>query len=206
MMKKEKYEGFFGGLYKRNETFLMLSGVILLISIFVGFALGNILTPYMGSMLGDLKRRAATGTLSILTNNLKDAVLIYGGGLLFGTVTVFYLVVKGGFMGYLGTQFPLGDYILFTIPHGIPELLGLAIAGAAGFRLSSCIYHILQGLTHMRSDISRQNQFKYIIELNEDEFWESLKLMAIAFILLILAAVIEANLSLAWENYVTSII
>jgi stage II sporulation protein M len=205
-MKKEKYEGFFGGIYKRNETFFMISGVILLISILIGFALGNILTPFMGSMFADMKSRAATGTLSIIVNNLKDAVLIYGGGLLFGTVTVFYLVVNGGFLGYLGTQYPLGDYVLFSIPHGIPELLGLAIAGAAGFRLSSCIYHILQGLTHMRSDISRENQFRYIIELNEDEFWESLKLLAIAFILLILAAIIEANLSVAWGNYVTSII
>jgi stage II sporulation protein M len=204
-MKKEKYEGFFGGIYKRNETFFMISGVILLISILIGFALGNILTPFMGSMFADMKSRATTGTLSILVNNLKDAVLIYGGGLLFGTVTVFYLVVNGGFLGYLGTQYPLGDYILFSIPHGIPEILGLAIAGAAGFRLSSCIYHVFQGLTHMRSDISRENQFKYIIELNKDEFWESLKLLAIAFILLILAALIEANLSVAWGNYVTSI-
>ena len=36
-MKKEKYDGFFGGLYKRNETFLVLSTAILLVSILMGF-------------------------------------------------------------------------------------------------------------------------------------------------------------------------
>jgi len=210
-MKKEKYDGFFGGLYKRNETFLVLSTVILLVSIFMGFILSGILNPILGSMLNDFKKNIAEGqikltTLSIFTNNLKVALFIYMGGLLFGSVSVIYLIFNGVFIGYAGTQFPLGDYIIFTIPHGIPELLGIIIAGAAGFRLASCILHIFQGLTHIRSDISRENQFKYILELNADEFWESLKLLGIAVVLLIIAAFIEANFSIPWGTYVQSVV
>ena len=210
-MKKEKYDGFFGGLYKRNETFLVLSTVILLVSIFMGFILSGILNPILGSVLNDFKKNIAEGqikltTLSIFTNNLKVALFIYMGGLLFGSVSVIYLIFNGVFIGYAGTQFPLGDYIIFTIPHGIPELLGIIIAGAAGFRLASCILHIFQGLTHMRSDISRENQFKYILELNADEFWESLKLLGIAVVLLIIAAFIEANFSIPWGTYVQSVV
>jgi len=211
MLKKEKYDGFLGGLYKRNETFLMISTVILLISIFLGYALAGFLSPVLGVIFGDFKNRVVQGqiqltTLSLFANNFKVALFIYVGGLLFGSVSVIYLIINGLFIGYAGTQFPLGDYILYTIPHGIPELIGIIISGAAGFRLASCVYNIFQGLTHMRSDISRTNQFKYILELNSDEFWESLKLMGIAVIFLIIAAFIEANLSIAWGNYIKSVI
>ena len=211
MLKKEKYDGFFGGLYKRNETFLMLSTTILLISIFMGYALASVLSPVLGSIFGDFKRRVVQGqiqltTISIFSNNIKVALFIYVGGLLFGSVTALYLITNGLFIGYAGTQFPLGDYILFTIPHGIFELIGIIISGAAGFRLASCVYHIFQGLTNMRSDISRSNQFKYILEINMDEFWESIKLLAIAIVFLIVAAFIEANLSIVWGNYIKSVI
>ena len=211
MLKKEKYDGFFGGLYKRNETFLMLSTTILLISIFMGYALASVLSPVLGSIFGDFKRRVVQGqiqltTISIFSNNIKVALFIYVGGLLFGSVTALYLITNGLFIGYAGTQFPLGDYILFTIPHGILELIGIIISGAAGFRLASCVYHIFQGLTNMKSDISRSNQFKYILEINMDEFWESIKLLAIAIVFLIVAAFIEANLSIVWGNYIKSVI
>ena len=211
MLKKEKYDGFLGGLYKRNETFLMISTVILLISIFLGYALAGFLSPVLGVIFGDFKNRVVQGqiqltTLSLFANNFKVALFIYVGGLLFGSVSVIYLIINGLFIGYAGTQFPLGDYILYTIPHGIPELIGIIISGAAGFRLASCVYNIFQGLTHMRSDISRTNQFKYILELNSDEFWESLKPMVIAVIFLIIAAFIEANLSIAWGNYIKSVL
>ena len=210
MLKKDEYDGFFGGLYKRNETFLAISAGILLISIFLGYALASFLSPILGVIFGDFKNRVVQGqiqltTLSLFTNNLKVALFIYVGGLLFGSVSVIYLIINGLFIGYAGTQFPLGDYILSTMPHGIPELIGIIISGAAGFRPASCIYHIFQGLTHMRSDISRRNQFRYILEMNIDEFWESLKLIGIAIIFLMVAAFIEANLSIAWGNYIKSI-
>jgi stage II sporulation protein M len=211
MLKKENYDGFFGGLYKRNEIYLLLSTAILLISILLGYALAGFLSPVLAGVFGDFKNRIVQGqiqlqTIPIFENNLHVALIIYVGGILFGIVTVIYLIFNGLFVGYAATQFPLGDYILYTIPHGIPELIGLIISGAAGFRLASCVYHIFQGLTHMRSDISQTNQFKYILEMNMDEFWESIKLMVIAIIFLIIAAFIEANLTIAWANYIKSAI
>ena len=64
--------------------------------------------------------------------------------------TAIYMVFNGFFIGYTATQYPLGNYILFNIPYGIPELIAIIISGAAGFRLASCVYHIFNGLTHMR--------------------------------------------------------
>lgn len=209
MLKKERYEGFFGGLYKRNEKLLMLSAAILLISILLGYALSDLISVFMASVFGDFKRNVTSGqiqltTLSIFVNNFKVALEIYIFGAIFGIGTIFFLAFNGLFIGYAATQFPLGDYIIFTIPHGIPEILGIIIAGTAGFRLASCVVNIFRGMTHMRSDISRSNQFRYIIELNSDEFYESLKLFGIAVVLLLIAAFIEANITLAWGQFIRS--
>ena len=211
MLKKEKYDGFFGGLYKRNEIYLLLSTAILLISVLLGYAFAGLLSPFLAGMLSSLKNNAVQGqiqlqTLPIFEKNLDIILIIYIGGILFGVGTAIYLIFNGIFNGYAATQFPLGNYILYNIPYGIPEFVGIIISGAAGFRLASCIYHIFNGLTHMRSDISQANQFRYIIEMNMDEFWESIKLLVIAIVFLLIAAFIEANLSIAWANYIKTAI
>lgn len=210
-LKKERYDGFFGGLYKRNEAFLMLSAVILLGSIFAGYAFAGFLNPVLGGVYGEFQNKITNGqiqlnTFSLFFNNLNVALLIYIGGAFVGIISAGYLIFNGLFIGYAGTQFPLGDYIVYTLPHGIPELLGIIIAGAAGFRLGSCVLNIFKDLLHMRTDISKGTQFNYIIGMHIDEFWESLKLLSIAVVLLIIAAVIEANLTIAWGNYVKSVL
>jgi stage II sporulation protein M len=207
MLKKERYDGFFGGLYKRNEVYLLLSTVIFLISVLLGYALAAILSPFLAGLFGNLKSNVVQGqiqlqTIPIFLKNLDIILFIYIGGVLFGLGTAIYMVFNGFFIGYTASQYPLGNYILFNIPHGIPEIIAIIISGAAGFRLASCVYHIFNGLTHMRSDISQTNQFRYIIEMNMDEFWESATLMVIAIVLLLIASFIEANLSIAWANYI----
>jgi stage II sporulation protein M len=207
MLKKEKYDGFFGGLYKRNEIYLLFSTVIFLISVLLGYALAGILSPFLAGLFGNLKNSVVQGqlqlqTLPIFLKNLDIILFIYIGGVVFGLGTAIYLAFNGLFIGYTATQYPLGNYILFNIPNGIPELIAIILSGAAGFRLASCVYHIFNGLTHIRSDISQTNQFKYIIEMNMDEFWESVTLIVIAIIFLLIASFIEANFSIAWANYI----
>ncbi len=210
MLEKEKYGGFFGGLYKRNETYFILSAVLLLVSILVGYAFAGFLTPLIGPMLGNFKHQISSGqikisTSSIFLNNLNVAFHLYFGGLIIGIGTAYYLIFNGAFIGYTAAQLPLGSFLIYTVPHGIFELIGIIIAGAAGFRLASCVLNILKDLTHMRSDISFSTQFKYVIELHVDEFWESLKLMLIAAIFLLVAAFIEANITINLGNYITSV-
>nr|WP_319374444.1 stage II sporulation protein M [uncultured Methanobacterium sp.] len=209
-MAKEKYEGLIGGLYNRNETFFMLSAMIFIASLFIGYAFAGMLEPLLGSMLGDFKRRLTQGELQITTfslfaNNLKVALLIYGGGLIFGLVTAFYLISNGVFIGYTAAQFQLGDFIIYTIPHGIFELLGIIIAGAAGFKLGSIVLNILKGLLKLQSDFSMSNQLKYLLEANLDDFKDTLILMGIAVALIFIAAIIEANFTLSWASYMKGV-
>ena len=45
---KEKHEGFFSGLYSRNEIFLIVSAVLFLSSMFIGYFLSGIIDQFHG--------------------------------------------------------------------------------------------------------------------------------------------------------------
>lgn len=205
-MAKERYEGLISGLYNRNETFFMLSAMMFIASIFIGYAFAGMLEPLLGKMLGDFKRRLVQGdlqltTLSLFANNIKIALMIYGGGLSLGVFTAFFLISNGVFIGYTAAQFQLGDFIIYTLPHGVFELLGIIIAGAAGFKLANILLNILKGVLKLQSDFSMSNQLKYLLEANWDEFKDTLVMIAIATVLILIGAIIEANFTLSWASY-----
>jgi len=210
-MAREKFEGLLGGLYRRNESYLIISAVIFIVSLLIGYAFAGMLEPILGSVLGDLKRRISQGelkltTLSIFANNLKVAFIIYAGGVILGIITVIYLFVNGAIIGYTAAQFPIGDFIIYTAPHGIFEMLGIIIAAAGGFRLANIVVNLLRGLLHLQTDFSITSQVKYLLEVNQDDFKDSLVLFGIAVILLLIAAFIEANLTVSWANYMKTIL
>lgn len=209
-MAREKYESYLGGLYRRNERFLIISTVIFFASMFIGYALSGLLAWIMGGVLDSMKKQVSQGelqltTFSIFLNNLKVAFFIYGGGLLFGIITAFFLFYNGVFIGYAASQYPLTNFIIYTIPHGIFEIVGIIVAGAAGFKLAGVIVDIIKGLRHIQPEMSRSNQFNYLLNVYYDDFKESLVLLAIAVILLLIGAFIEANFTLTWANYVTGV-
>jgi uncharacterized membrane protein SpoIIM required for sporulation len=77
------------------------------------------------------------------------------------------------------------------LPHGIFEISGFIISGAAGFRLTTLVIAVLK----------RKNP------INE-HYWklkDSLALLAIAIVLLFIAATIEANYSISVGNYITGL-
>lgn len=177
---------------------------------FIGYALSGLLEWIMGGVLDTMKREVSQGelqltTFSIFLNNFKVALLIYGGGLIFGIITAFFLFYNGVFIGYAAAQFPLVDFIVYTIPHGIFEVLGIIIAGAAGFKLAGVVVDIIKGLRQIQPEMSRTNQFSYLLNVYYDDFRESLVLLAIAIILLLLASFIEANFTLTWASYVKGV-
>ena len=105
VLKKERYDGFFGGLYKRNETFLMISATMLIVSMVIGYAFADLLSPILGMIFGDFQNRVVQGeiqltTLSIFSNNIHVALSIYLGGLVLGTLSSIYLIMNGLFIGY----------------------------------------------------------------------------------------------------------
>lgn len=209
-MKRDKHSSFLGGLYDRNENLLLLSAAIFLVSVLIGYFLSGTLDVYLAGYWEALKKSVSEGqlqltTVSIFANNFKVAFLIYAYGLTLGIFTALSLFFQGLFIGYVASKNQLGNFLIFTLPHGIIEILGVIISGTAGFRLASAILNILKGALKINRDISVKNQLEYLFESNMDEFKDSLTLFAIAVVLILIAAFIEANLTIPWGRYVISL-
>jgi len=158
-------------------------------------------------MLQQFKKSVAQGeiqltTFSLFKNNIQILFSMYAGGILLGLVTAALLFINGAFIGYFGTQGPIGDFLLLTLPHGIFEVISLIIAGGAGFRLASFVYKFIDSLVNETWYGSFLGKLKHVFNEHSDEIRESLMLMAIAIVLLFIAAIIEANFTIAWYQYI----
>lgn len=207
MIRKEKYESTISALYRRNERFLGISAILFLGSMFIGYFFSGILEFYLENMVESLRRAVIEGeielnTLSIFSHNLRIALLIYGGGILLSVFTIILLVINGLFIGYFATTVPIGNFAILTLPHGIFEIPSIIVAGAAGFRVTSFVYRLFYDLVDTRFHGSTLDKMVYSFRENQPELEESLLLLGISIVLLFIAAVVEANLTLPWAQYV----
>lgn len=203
-----KFSGVFKGLYNRNKTILTLSVVLFLGFLFLGVLIGYFSSGYTGRLLNTYftllhESHIQINTLSIFLHNLQAALVAYFGGLI-GIIPVGVLSANGflygAFLGYLihgpivtssGVFTPV-HFIVYTLPHGILELPGFIIAGAAGLRLTTLVIGVIKSILR-KTPIS-------------DHYWkfkDSLVLLAVAIVLIFLAAIIEANITLSLGNYIT---
>ena len=76
----------------------------------------------------------------IMTNNIKVAILAFGGGMSFGLFGLWLLITNGvNFGGIMGLAFHYGmgqSLIQFVVGHGVIELSVIFIAGGAGMQLA----------------------------------------------------------------------
>jgi stage II sporulation protein M len=203
-----RYYKLFSGLYYRNKNYLILSAALFFLSLGIGLFLGYFLPSSVENFLITIVktdrmfvRQNGITTLSILTHNLYSVLITYIGGLI-GVITAGILFLNGfiygSFLGYFAsnhhiTSSSIGNvtpqiFLLYTIPHGIFEITGFIIAGAAGFRLTKSIIDILR---------SNDPASEYYWEIKD-----SLYLLGIAIILIVIAAIIEANITLNLGNYI----
>ena len=85
---------------------------------------------------GLLNAPHAVISASIMTNNIRVAVLAFVAGITFGIGTVYLMVYNGLFVGAItAVYWKAGESYLFwayILPHGIIELTAIFIAGGAG--------------------------------------------------------------------------
>ena len=121
----------------------------------------------------------------LMTNNIKVALMAFAGGITAGVLTVFALVFNG--IAALGAGVGLyitkgiGTQILgFVAAHGVLELSAICISGAAGLLIATAI--LIPG------DRTRR-------EALADNGVRSLHLVACVVLFLIMAGLIEGNIS-----------
>ena len=207
----QKYNDYFKGLYNRNKKFLIISAAFYFLALFIGLLIGYFLPsniePFLLSIIRTDRmfvRQNGISTLTILTHNLYSVFLTYAGGIIgILTAAIIFLngFIYGSFLGYLSSNHHIAStignvtptlYIIYTVPHGIFEITGFIIAGAAGFRLTIAIVNVL------RSDSPISDHYW--------EFKDSIALLGISIVLIIIAAIIEANITLHLGNYIAHLL
>lgn len=197
----------FKGVYKRNKKLLILSAIIFFASLFIGVLMGYFLPNAIGNFVINTAHQISQvkiTTVSIFMNNVKVALMIYIGGLIgiIPAVLLFYNgFIIGSFLGYLmhgitinHSNLNLVDILSYLLPHGIFEIPAFIIAGAGGFRFTSIIIDLVNSL-----------RGKPYVNNDYQKFKDSLALLVIAVVLLVIAAIIEANFTIPIGNYVTGL-
>lgn len=158
---------------------------------------------------GGSKDGNVTATELFLHNEL-GGIEVYIASILFGIPAIIAIIYNGvslGLTGALLSHFmPKGwiQYIIYLIPHGIFEFTAMVIQSVAGILLFLFIVDFLKGLIR-----SEKNGFKekviFSYEENNKRFIQSLVLMIFGTILLLIAAPIEAYVSIPLSNFILGV-
>ncbi|HZQ10664.1 MAG TPA: stage II sporulation protein M [Anaerolineae bacterium] len=151
---KEFYRVSLPQLYREMLPFITFAALLLFAPAIIAYlvmlynpdAARYILSPSLIALVKsgtpwwkDLNDANEIGAAFIMTNNLRVSFLAYAGGLLFGLLTVYVLVLNGihlgailGLLHFYGNAAPLWE---FVAGHGVLELSQITMAGGSGLML-----------------------------------------------------------------------
>ncbi len=198
---------------KENKKMILVFYAIFFVSFILSAALvgghmENVIDDTPDSA-GGSKDGNVTATELFLHNEL-GGIEVYIASILFGIPAIIVIIYNGvslGLTGALLSHFmPKGwiQYIIYLIPHGIFEFTAMVIQSVAGILLFLFIVDFLKGLIR-----SEKNGFKekviFSYEENNKRFIQSLVLMIFGTILLLIAAPIEAYVSIPLSNFILGV-
>ena len=198
---------------KENKKMILAFYAIFFITFILSAALAG---GHMENVIDDIPDSAGgskdgnvTATELFLHNEL-GGIEVYIVSILFGIPAIIVIIYNGvslGLTGALLSHFmPKGwiQYIIYLIPHGIFEFTAMVIQSVAGILLFLFIVDFLKGLIR-----SEKNGFKekiiFSYEENKKRFIQSLVLMIFGTILLLIAAPIEAYVSIPLSNFILGV-
>ena len=198
---------------KENKKMILAFYAIFFVSFILSAALAG---GHMENVIDDIPDSAGgskdgnvTATELFIHNEL-GGIGAYIASILFGIPAIIVIIYNGvslGLTGALLSHFmPKGwiQYIIYLIPHGIFEFTAMVIQSVAGILLFLFIVDFLKGLIR-----SEKNGFKekviFSYEENNKRFIQSLVLMIFGTILLLIAAPIEAYVSIPLSNFILGV-
>ena len=198
---------------KENKKMILAFYAIFFITFILSAALAG---GHMENVIDDIPDSAGgskdgnvTATELFLHNEL-GGIKVYIASILLGIPAIIVIIYNGvnlGLTGALLSHFmPKGwiQYIIYLIPHGIFEFTAMVIQSVAGILLFLFIVDFLKGLIR-----SEKNGFKekviFSYEENNKRFIQSLVLMIFGTILLLIAAPIEAYVSIPLSNFILGV-
>ena len=210
--------------FSNNKWLLLFSTLLFVIPLLFGYFYADSISDYIQPMVDNFQKQVDEGVItltthSIFTNNVTVAIMLYALGALGGVLGALILANNGMFIGYFGADFNIYAYLALTLPHGIFEIPAIIIATTGGFVLLSFVLHFLWNIISPDysyldifdpyfSDvkITLKQRFYAAFKKNQNKLKESFIFLCLAVILLIIAAFIEANITVPLANWLFSLL
>ena len=209
--------------FSNNKWILLFSTLLFLIPLLIGYFYADAIAEYIQPMVDAFQKQVDEGVItltthSIFANNVTVAIILYALSAIGGVLGALILANNGLFIGYFGAGFDIYAYLALTVPHGIFEIPAIIIATTGGFVLLSFVLHFLWNIISPDysyldifdpyfSDvkITLKQRFYAAFKKNQNKLKESFIFLCLAVILLIIAAFIEANITVPLANWLFSL-
>ncbi len=209
--------------FSNNKWLLLFSTLLFVIPLLIGYFYADAIAEYIQPMVDAFQKQVDEGVItltthSIFANNVTVAIILYALSAIGGVLGALILANNGLFIGYFGAGFDIYAYLALTVPHGIFEIPAIIIATTGGFVLLSFVLHFLWNIISPDysyldifdpyfSDvkITLKKRFYAAFKKNQNKLKESFIFLCLAVILLIIAAFIEANITVPLANWLFSL-
>ena len=171
-----------------------------------GYFFASYISEAMNPVINSFRERVQQGDIqlthdSIFFNNVYVGIILYCGAITFGLLTASVLISNGVFIGYFATKMPLYSFLLLTLPHGIFEIPAIIIAGSSGVIMFKFLVEFFKGIvkpviTNDEVRLSVKNRIANSLNNNINRLTQSLVLLGFSVVLFIIAAFIEAYLTI----------
>ena len=192
-----------------NKLAISSAVAILLISIILGYILEPHLYSYLNPVVEDLTHKVKEGVItltftSIFLNNIQIVFSMFLYGLLL-CFSALILAFNGFFVGYyVATASDLFQTLLLIVPHGIFEFSSCIIACSSGFVLFNFLYLFLK--TVLETESSSFKEILYVsFNASSTKLKQAIILLIVASVLMAIAGVVEAYLTLPIAEFIYSI-
>ena len=209
--------------FANNKIFLLVSILLFVIPALIGYFYANEISAYVEPIVDQFEQQVADGTVTLTTsslfvNNVTVAIMLYAFAALGGVLGAIILANNGLFIGYYGVDFNIWVYLALTVPHGIFEIPAIIFSTTGGFVLLSFVLHFLWSLYSpdysyldifdpyfSDVNITIKERFVAAFKKNQNKLKESFIFLCLSVVLLIVAAFIEANITINLANWIFSL-
>ena len=208
--------------FSNNKGILLISTLLFVVPMLMGYFYADSIAEYIKPMVDAFEKQVEEGAITLTThslfiNNVSVAIILYALSALGGVLGAIILANNGLFIGYYGVDFNIWAYLALTLPHGIFEIPAIIIATAGGFVLLSFMLHFIWGLISpdlsyldifdpyfSNVKITPKQRLTASFKKNQNKLKESFIFLCISVVLLIIAAFIEANITLPLASWLFS--
>ncbi len=183
----------------RIKPYFLISLVFFIVTVLLGFLLADVYKSIgmklLNQIISSVPKQSITATY-LFKNNLTVNLIIIAGGFLLSIISALVIILNGFVIGfaYWVISNPI-LFVLYILPHGIFELTATILSFGVSLMITRLICRLIRGVFNKGSTIKTEyeNSKFLIVDI----------LISIFFIiiLLILAAFIEAYLTIPLANF-----